>query len=519
MDITIEKLGPITSLAIPVPEGGGVVECLGRNRQGKSHAIEAVSALISGKGDICVKDGESRATVSGLGVTLSLSRRTTRLGELEVSSITSKLSIGDIIDPGYDTPLSADAHRIKAICAVSGAKADISKFRDLLPGMDFDKIVPEEVKGIADPVEMAAKVKAAIEKEARRLEQIKDSKAAEAASYSLMADKAKEKADYPEHDGKPVSIGDLEFDLNLLSHDLMKAMSHNETVAGMESARKDAEESLAKIAEHGNLDIASYDRNIQRTMDEIVEHTRKAAEIEAAITDLEQRIASLKVSHKNVVGSITLGRLELDQLSKDKQASIANLNQVAELQRTVGQTIPVPVSEEHIANLKEGKEKMTAAIRHASAHNFSLEQHDNNKSLQAVALAAAELALADSITLREAAARVDDVLSDVVSNLKVPLIVSQGRLYTPTERNPKEALADLSAGQLGKLAIDIGISAMPGDEPALITIPQEVWEGLDNIAKNEINDYAKERNVVVLTARHALGKLRAVVFERLPEND
>ena len=124
-NIEIKNIGPIASVTIPVPEAGGVVVLTGRNGSGKSHALEAVSAATTGKGKPPLKDMAKSGTVSVPGVTMTVGRSVRRQGELQVETLEGRLSIADLVDPGFVDPERADAKRIKALVGLS--KADISE--------------------------------------------------------------------------------------------------------------------------------------------------------------------------------------------------------------------------------------------------------------------------------------------------------------------------------------------------------------------------------------------------------
>jgi energy-coupling factor transporter ATP-binding protein EcfA2 len=101
-----------------------VVVLTGRNGSGKSHALEAVSAATTGKGKPPLKDMAKSGVVSVPGVTMTVSRSVRRQGELQVETLEGRLSIADLVDPGFVDPERADAKRIKALVGLS--KADIS---------------------------------------------------------------------------------------------------------------------------------------------------------------------------------------------------------------------------------------------------------------------------------------------------------------------------------------------------------------------------------------------------------
>ena len=43
MNVKIKNIGPISTLSMPVPEGGGVVVLKGRNGSGKGTALDGIS--------------------------------------------------------------------------------------------------------------------------------------------------------------------------------------------------------------------------------------------------------------------------------------------------------------------------------------------------------------------------------------------------------------------------------------------------------------------------------------------
>ena len=108
----------------------------GRNGVGKTKTLEAIDALVSGRGKVSVKDGALRGEVQGLGVKLTVARSTRRSGELEVVSLEGRLSVADLIDPGLVSPEAADAKRIKALVQLSGQKPDMALFHGLVGGQD-----------------------------------------------------------------------------------------------------------------------------------------------------------------------------------------------------------------------------------------------------------------------------------------------------------------------------------------------------------------------------------------------
>ncbi|MBK8184776.1 MAG: hypothetical protein IPK63_18615 [Candidatus Competibacteraceae bacterium] len=78
--INITNIGPIAAAAIPVPEDGGVVVLRGRNGSGKSIALDAVNAAVSGRGKPPLKDLAGKGEVQACGATMTVGRTVRRAG-------------------------------------------------------------------------------------------------------------------------------------------------------------------------------------------------------------------------------------------------------------------------------------------------------------------------------------------------------------------------------------------------------------------------------------------------------
>ena len=81
--ITIQNVGPIERVEIPIPESG-VIVLKGHNGSGKSTAIEAVESLLGAPtSGLSLKDGELKGTAEGFGVKIIFNKiKTHRTGEL-----------------------------------------------------------------------------------------------------------------------------------------------------------------------------------------------------------------------------------------------------------------------------------------------------------------------------------------------------------------------------------------------------------------------------------------------------
>ena len=167
-EVTIENVGPITDLTIPIPDEGGVVVLRGRNGRGKSHALEAVEALASGK-RLSVADGQSSAYVGGLGARLTVGRRTSKTGDLEVRLLEGE-DPSILVDPGLRDVAAADKRRIEAILRLAGAVASIDLFAGLVDLEELHKVASPESLAASNVPDMAARLKRDFERAARQRE-------------------------------------------------------------------------------------------------------------------------------------------------------------------------------------------------------------------------------------------------------------------------------------------------------------------------------------------------------------
>lgn len=175
----IENIGPIERVTFPCPEGGGLVVFRGRNGSGKTTALQAVEAAVTGKGKLPLADeaeeSNDRGTVEAHGVTLTIGKSTRRKGEADVTSLEGRLSVADLVDPGIADPDAADLRRIKALVGLSGAQAEPARFAEIVGGLaELEKLVSPDALKQGDLVSLAGAVKRGLESVARTVEQRAD---------------------------------------------------------------------------------------------------------------------------------------------------------------------------------------------------------------------------------------------------------------------------------------------------------------------------------------------------------
>lgn len=469
-NIEIKNIGPIASVTIPIPEAGGVVVLTGRNGSGKSHALEAVSAATTGKGKPPLKDMSKSGVVSVPGVTMTVSRSVRRQGELQVETLEGRLSIADLVDPGFVDPERADAKRIKALVGLS--KADISA-GDL---HGFPANLTKDLS-LDDPVAAMAELRKRLNIGANEYEKLsaKDEAAAAAILESLASDL-----------DSPIDPEEAQERVTTALR-AMDALQKQSELALAASERIGA--ALVRLAELPVVDLDEALQKAARLEDETAKKKALALELkakyEAAIADYKTSVADrdMAIAH-----------------AEDAQAQ-AKLR--AELDRQIQESHVEPPSADALADAAAELDAAKAAQAKAAQQQVMMQQRERADALILTAQEYAD----EAKELREKAKQTDEVLSEIVSEIPAcPLRVIDGRLVTDTKRGAT-FYSDLSAGERWRIALDIAIQAV--GTGGLLVIPQEAWEGLDPQNREAIAQQAKAAIVVILTAECSDGELTA----------
>ncbi|XZE18780.1 hypothetical protein SH449x_004084 [Pirellulaceae bacterium SH449] len=490
-NIEIENIGPVERLVIPVPEEGGLVVLQGRNGVGKSNSLEAVQGLATGKGKLSVRDGALKGSISGLGATITVGRSTRRLGELEVETIEGKLSIADLVDPGLKSDDAADAKRIKALVSLTGASASASEFYKLLGSKErFEKLVSPNACDCDDWVSMAERIKRDIEKEARKEEDLAEYQDGKARGYADVAE---------QFDG-------VIEDPAVLKQELMEAAQEVSTlqerrkqaIAAADRAKKETER-MARLSD-------GLDDRIQMLRTKKKNSESDCEVYQRAIGVMEKQIAELQSNLQQARQKLSSESSKLKDITERLGEAINDQVEVEELQQS-SSTLPASVELEEI---EAAKARFAAIEARIEAAAIAREAAAKVEEARAIKHKAAEHRR-NAIELRNAAKGTDDVLSELVGRTCNVLRVEHGRLVLDTNRGATY-FAELSHGERWKLAIDIAVDQLGNN--GIVVVPQEAFEGLDPIARAVINDHAKHRRVLVLTAENsASSEIEAREFE------
>jgi len=482
--IMISNAGPIKQFAFEIPEAGGVVEILGYNGVGKTHALNAIEAWATRKGKVPIRDGATAAEVEAFGpgfdgITARFSRKSTFTGTLDLELLEGKFDLGDLIDPGLQNPQAADSRRIKALIQLATGE-EVAKpelFYELLPGgkEEFELEISLRAQSETDVVNMAAQVKRDLEAAARR-----DAELAEKARLSYEANKA--------------AVADI--DLTAIDDEQVLAAEHEMAVKSLGSLVAEAN-SISQVKRRASeaqqkLDTQSQDFANPSAVEVIVNRERSKLQ---ALTVEKKR---LEDELREIVGKISLQENLVETAELSLRAATTQQDLVAAWQADIDEAAKLePVTSEQLAEAQAVVDKSRHAIEMGALVRRAKQQlliATENKQ------AAKELKK-KSEQLRSAAQATDTVLSKIVQQLDCPLRVSHGRLVTDTDRG-EEVFDDLSDGERVKLAIPIAVNAVKRqDHNGLLVISQRHWQDLSPDTRRLIAELVEGTGVVIVTAR------------------
>lgn len=485
MDRTINlvNVGPIESLRINVPKDGGLIVLAGRNGSGKSHAIRATEALLTGRGTgaISTRDGQAVGLIEGLGARVTLGKRSRRSGELECVHLESKLDPASLVDPGIKDPEAADAKRIQALVGLAGIKPDPSLFYEVFGGKEgFDEAVSPSSLDCQDLIAMSGKVKRDAEAKARDQE----SRAAKASGEALAYREQIETVDM----SAPCDEASLNAELETAIRKAAE-IEHRDLLASQSAAAR------AAAQEDLDRETREYDGPSVIDATETVKSAKETLEREQqALQEAQRRVQVAK-------NQLDVANAALSAANRHAKT----LTAASEAIRKAG-VVEAPTVKE-IDDAKERVAKAREAVATGQRVRDAKARQQKAERLQALSVKHLE----EAARFRGAASGIEEVLSRAVQAAGVPeLRVAGGRLVTTTGRG-LTLYSDLSHGERWRIALDIAIRQV--GKGGVLTIPQEAFEGLDPSNRDAIHRQLKQHGVVGLTAEAADGPIEAHVPE------
>ncbi|MFG0250759.1 MAG: hypothetical protein ACF8OB_17880 [Phycisphaeraceae bacterium JB051] len=483
-NVEIQNIGPIEALEIKCPADGGVVVLRGRNGRGKTHALKSVEALTSGNGKLQTRDDSPTAgRVNGMGAMIHVGAKTTRAGEVEVSSLEGKLNIADLVNPPLKDQAAADRQRIKALISITGVEPTSKAFADVI-GEDMADYVSAATWAGKDMLEVASQAKRDLEKAARNKENEANLKEGQAKAHEESASGVDMSG---EHDEQKLRNA-----CSLASGNLRVLQERQ--VAAERSATQ-----LAEAREKLNEAKANYSGpTVDQATADLSDKKRAIESSAGRIKKIEQELAEAQAHDRLLKEQFEYARTTL-RAAEEYAEAVAMYEAVLE-----GTATKAPAADELEAAHQAMEDASTALEQGALIRNAMSKLREAKDARDQ-----ANEAAVTASRLRDSAKLIDNVLSNAIKNDQ--LFVKDGRLYTNHRLRGETLFCELSEGERWTKAFDVAAPIV--GERGILILPQNFWEGLDPHNRAHVADLARHHKIVVLTAEATDGELRAEQFE------
>lgn len=471
-----QDLGPVPTVDIEVKPGINVLR--GANGAGKSTVLDAVQYALTKSGPKPTpRDGTRAGRIEAFGATVTFTSLATAKGNLEVESLSGKLDIGDLIDPGYEDQAVCDKHRIRKLIDLSGAEAKTSTFAELIKGVKLGSVP-------TDMIDAADFVKRLLQQQALDAERESESKRGKAAAAR-----------------EAMSGVDLtaECDEDALRERYVEAAADlselRERKQQVETQRLAAEQARAKLSEITN----PPPQTVEEAKDEFNRVSLERDRANSAVADYARLLAKAKAEYESLQReSVAASR------AVQNAETTARIIDQCRAQIEAGERLE-PIDDLAIEVRRTECENARKAMETGAVVRKAKEQADAAEDFENEAKIAAD----EAASLRMRAAATDDILAAELQRIGCPwrpVDVPKGngterRLVCKHKRGESTLVSDLSAGERARHAIDVALHlAGKSDKPAVLILRQEQFEGLQPAVRQEIDEHARERNVVILTA-------------------
>jgi hypothetical protein len=487
-DIAVTDGGPIEgTFKIDLSPGPGAYEFRGARGTGKTTLISSIDWLTGHKVDVTLHDGAVSGSVTGFGVVAPIGGRKRRKGDFELDTIDAeKFSLTDLIDPPGRTPEVRDAHAIKALAVLSEAKADQKLYHQLAGGQKaFDAL---GVQKTTDPVLLATRVKTAYDKQAKEKENTATAEADHAAPLEVVPDGLDLTG---EADGSKLQAA-LEAALERSG-----ALQQQRTVvAADEKATREAQKRLEAAT-------VSYDGP---TLADARQHELALAEARDNAQD-----EVIRLREQLEVAEAVAEKAEAAHAGADNVANAAAWHEqaIAGWQATIDSDHPEPVSDEEMNTAIQAVTQAREAIEQGAR----IRDVKQNKEKAAAHREAAREAEKAADEARNKAQEVFDLLAQSLhtSHLQIKTVDGNPRLFVDHPKRGTTAFDRVNGLSDGE-RVDFTLrELLPHlQSPGLLPIPQQVWQDLQPIDRQNLHDLAVEKGLFLFGAQVDDGELRVV---------
>lgn len=466
--VKITQIQAIGYIDFELPEGQGGVKLLrGSNGAGKTTALLCLNALLGKKASLVPTEGAPKGIIEGLGRTISIQKRASANGDVEVPNLEGRFDFSDLVEPPIKDAEARNKARIRSLVGLTGGTATEADFYELFGGQEaFEAVIAgEEIPESGDVLELADYLKKQTESLARLEETRLES---EESRWQLALTDSK--GHRPEDEPQPVAVLADEY-------------------SAAQRARMQAQEVLnanAKAIEH-NKGLAQ--KLAQHSASKPVVGIDKALEIlnvaKQTVADLEAKLATAKQTADEAKRRFEEAMRWEERLTEleDSMLQVADaLPAIEPLEKAEAEAL------ERLQSAEETKRRWDSAV-------------------QAKELAASITARREKAArLRSIAKRTNEVVTKKLP-AGCPLQVKNGLLCAFHERrNDWVPFDQLSEGERWRASLQIAIDAV--GEGGVLPCRQEAWQALDQDARALVIKMCQEGKVWLISGEVGEGQLR-----------
>lgn len=491
--ISLEHVGPIKQLSVPVPEGGGVVVLRGPNGSGKTHAVKAVEAMVNPavRRSLRASDGVPSGRIDGLGLTIRLGRSNTARGELEAQALDASCDPSVLVDPGLKDADAADRKRLGTLVRLAGLRLTAEDWATMFEGMqDLREFVDLEAMAGDDPVQTADRIR-------RRLHEL-----------ALKEERLGQTADQ-ESEALMRTVAEVDLSASVDEEAIRHRIKTRSELLVVGRQQREAAEKARTLAERARRELDA-ERMAGDTLAEAETRVRSAAErlceagqtVERAKEVLRMAQAELAKAEESQRLAAAEARHATDVLSNARQREAER----EKWQDVLSASIPACPSEAELAEIAQHLDADQTDLSYCGVVKQAKARREQAAELKDRAHGFAQRAE----QLRTMARSTDGVLEQALERAGFCRVkVHDGRLCVESDRG-LEPVSELSHGERWKLALDLAASGLGAG--GLLAVCQEAWESLDPSNRQHVAGLAKERGLVIVTAEATGGDLRAEEF-------
>lgn len=505
-EIEVKNLGPIEEFRYEMSEPG-LHLLVGPQGSGKSTTLRTVELATQGETSLkpTKRDGSKNGEATVCGKTLKISRTTREEGELTVEGL-GDLDLTSLHWPKFATPAIRDKTRIATLCRLSGLKGGVDDFKAIVPEAEWNQLVGPKVTITDDIVELASRVKRAVDAGAAAVEKDAEAQEASVAFHRKM------------YEGVDLT---LTCDEATLSEEYTKAVGDHQRLLGevkaTETAKANLEASRRALEAMPVVDLVGITAAAEQDIADAETVEGEAAQLLAweigEVRSLEQQLEAAKgklaAQEKELVKARAALKTARDSAAQQIEAARKAVEQRTHLEEAIVSAVPPEHSQEEVAQAAWRVQAASAAIdtgrtvRAAIAAKAKAGEHEEN----------AKTLTKKAESLRTCAKKVMSVLGDSIAKIpNCPLKVlvnddGETRLVIESDRSDHEYFDELSDGERWKVIVPLCLK-----ENRLLTLPQAAFGEMAPSTAAALDEMIRSQGAYVLTAVAADTKLQGMSY-------